>query len=58
MPLCASCAFEMDHRRSWITKAKNTRVIRMNTDVVPGDGASCDHIPSHQPGLVSQNAVN
>ena len=55
MPLCASCAFATAHRRAWRTKAKKTRGIRRDTDILPGDGISCDHILSNYPGLVQQH---
>ena len=44
MPLCASRAFAMAHRRGWRTKAKNNRPIRNINKDKPGSGTSCDHI--------------
>ena len=55
MPLCASCAFAAAHRRRWRTKGeKNRRHIRKSWQKEPGSGTSCDHIVSHQPGLIPQ----
>ena len=54
MPLCASCAFAAAHRRQWRTKNKTKRHIRKPWQNEPGDGTSCDHIVSHQPGIIPQ----
>ena len=54
MPLCASCAFATAHRKGWRTKRLNDSRIRKPHQIRPGDGTSCDHIISHQPGLIPQ----
>ena len=53
MPLCAACAFATAHRRNRRYKGKHDRPIRKETN--PGEGTSCDHIVSHQPGLMPQS---
>ena len=55
LPLCAACAFSTAHRRGWRTKSKVKRPIRKASHDAPGKGTSCDHIISHQPGLVPQS---
>ena len=55
LPLCAACAFATAHRRGWRTKAKSNRPIRKAGHNKPGHGTSCDHVISHQPGLVPQS---
>ena len=55
LPLCAACAFATAHRRGWRTKSKRNRPIRKATQDAPGKGTSCDHIVSHQPGLIPQS---
>ena len=55
LPLCAACAFATAHRRGWRTKSKSNRPIRKSTHDAPGKGTSCDHIVSHQPGLIPQS---
>ena len=52
MPLCAACLFAEASRRAWRTKAPPRR-IRKDSDK-PGDHASCDHLISHEPGLIPQ----
>ena len=54
MPLCASCAFAAAHRRKWRSKGRKESSIRRQTHTFPGAGTSCDHIVSHQPGLIPQ----
>ena len=54
MPLCASCAFATAHRKGWRTKKLADSHIRKKNQTRPGDGTSCDHIVSHQPGLIPQ----
>ena len=54
MPLCASCAFATAHRKSWRHKGARDSHISKPNQVRPGDGTSCDHIISHQPGLIPQ----
>ena len=54
MPLCASCAFATAHRKSWRHKNQDPSHIRKLSHKGPGDGTSCDHIISHQPGLIPQ----
>ena len=56
LPLCAACAFASAHRRSWRTKAKTNKHIRKTEHNAPGKGTSCDHIVSHQPGLIPQSS--
>ena len=55
IPLCASCAFAMAHRRGWRTKAKINRSIRNINKEKPGNRTKCDHIISHQLGLIPQS---
>ena len=55
LPLCASCAFATAHRRSWRGKGKKNRPIRHYNCDKPGSGTSCDHIVSHEPGLIPQS---
>ena len=55
MPLCASCAFAAAHRRNWRSKGEQPRHIRKHWQKEPGNGTSCDHIVSHQPGLIPQS---
>ena len=55
MPLCAACAFATAHRRNWRTKGENPNGIRKKTHAKPGDGTSCDHLISKQPGLMPQS---
>ena len=50
MPLCAACAFATAHRRNRRHKGKKDKPIRKETE--PGGGTSCDHVVSHQPGLM------
>ena len=54
MPLCAACLFAEAHRRCWRTDNELRQGIRKKTDTKPGDGTSCDHIISGQPGLMPQ----
>ena len=56
LPLCAACAFATAHRRSWRTKAKLNNPIRQPNHDAPGRGTSCDHVISHQPGLIPQSS--
>ena len=55
LPLCAACAFATAHRRSWRTKSKSNNSIRQPHHDAPGSGTSCDHVVSHQPGLIPQS---
>ena len=55
LPLCAACAFATAHRRGWRTKSKSNRPIRKPNHDSPGKGTSCDHVVSHQPGLIPQS---
>ena len=55
LPLCAACAFASAHRRGWRTKSKSNNPIRRAEQDSPGKGTSCDHIVSHQPGLIPQS---
>ena len=56
MPLCAACAFAKAHRRNWRSKgSKRKGEIRSRKSKQPGDGTSCDHIVSQQPGLTPQS---
>ena len=54
IPLYAACVFATAHRKPWRTKAKDNRSIRRK-DTKPGEETSCDHIVSHQPGLMPQS---
>ena len=55
MPLCAACAFATAHRRNWCVKGKTPGGIRQKSHTKPGDGLSCDHLISKQPGLMPQS---
>ena len=55
MPLCAACAFATAHRRNWRVKGKAPDGIRQQSHTKPGDGTSCDHLISKQPGLMPQS---
>ena len=55
MPLCAACAFAQAHRRNWRGKGDLPRGIRKESETNPGDGTSCDHLISRQPGLMPQS---
>ena len=56
MPLCAACAFAKAHRKNWRFKGtKKGGKIRSRKSKHPGDGTSCDHIVSQQPGLTPQS---
>ena len=55
MPICASCAFAAAHRRPWRHKGKKFSPIRRVTHNIPGAGTSCDHMISHQGGLMPQS---
>ena len=51
MPICAACAFaDAAKRRSYKSDHKSIR----KQDDYPGSGTSCDHIISHEPGLIPQ----
>ena len=51
MPICAACAFaDAAKRRSLKSDYKSIR----KQDDYPGSGTSCDHIISHEPGLIPQ----
>ena len=56
MPLCAFCAFAAAHKRPWRTKGSTKRHIRKVWQRESGSGTSCDHIVSHQPGLIPQTS--
>ena len=51
MPLCAACAFADASKRS--SKKGDRKSIRKKDDK-PGSGTSCDHLISHEPGLIPQ----
>ena len=55
MPLCASCAYAAAHRKGWRVKGQAPSSIRKPHHDTPGAGTSCDHIISHQPGLIPQS---
>ena len=55
MPLCASCIFASAHRRNWRVRGQKQSSIRKPSQTYPGAGTSCDHVVSHQPGLVPQS---
>ena len=55
IPLCDSCDFASAHRQSWRTRAKYNHSIHHYHCNKPGSGTSCDHIVSHEPGLISQS---
>ena len=55
MPLCAACAFAQAHRRNWRGKGDLPHGIRRASENNPGDGTSCDHLVSQQPGLMPQS---
>ena len=55
MPLCASCAYATAHRKGWRVKGQPPSSIRKPSHDSPGAGTSCDHIISHQPGLIPQS---
>ena len=51
MPICAACAFaDAARRRSYKSDHKSIK----KRDEHPGSGTSCDHIISHEPGLIPQ----
>lgn len=52
MPLCAACAHADASKRSW-RASKHNKSIRKE-DYVPGNDTSCDHLISHEPGLIPQ----
>ena len=54
IPLYVAYSFETTYYRAWRTKAKKTRDIGIITDAPSGDRTFCDHMISHQPGLVSE----
>ena len=56
IPLCAASAFATGHRRSWLTKSKSNNPIRQSHHNAPGRSTSCDHVISHQPGLIPQSS--
>ena len=47
--------FGYAHRRGWRVKGKQTSTIRKPSHNFPGAVTSCDHIISHQPGLILQS---
>ena len=52
MPLCAACAFADASKRNW--RGRGTpKSIRKDTDKV-GSNTSCDHLISHEPGIIPQ----
>ena len=55
MPLCASCAYAAAHRKVWRVKGQAPYSICKPTHTTPGAGILCDHIISHQPGLIPQS---
>ena len=52
MPFCAACAFADASKRNWRVKGKH-KGLRKSTDK-RGDKTSCDHLISHEPGLIAQ----
>ena len=52
MPLCAACAFADASKRNWRDKG-TPKPIRKETDKV-GSNTSCDHLISHEPGIIPQ----
>ena len=51
MPICAACAFaDAAKRRCYKSDQKSIR----KKNEYPGSGTSCDHIISHEPGLIPQ----
>jgi len=54
MTLCTACAFATAQRRSWRTESKSNNPIQQAYHDALGKGTSCDHIISHQPGLIPQ----
>ena len=55
MPLCASCAYAAAHRKGWRVNGQSPSSIRKPSHDKPGAGTSCDHIISHDPGLIPQS---
>ena len=53
MPLCPTCAFADAAKRCWRSKGA-PHSIRVKTNTHPGAATSCDHLISHQPGLIPQ----
>ena len=51
MPLCAACAFADAAKRA--SRKRDRKSIRKKDDD-PGSGTSCDHLISHEPGLIPQ----
>ena len=54
LPLCAAYAFATAHCRSWRTNSKSNNPIRQEHHDALGKGILCDHVISHQPGLILQ----
>ena len=52
MPLCAACAFADASKHNWRGKGA-PKSIRKYTDKV-GSNTSCDHLISHEPGIIPQ----
>ena len=57
-PPCAACIFAKAHKRAWRTSRSEGRAISRRGDLSPGQGTSCDHIISKQPGLLPQVTGN
>ena len=53
-PLYASCVFAAAHRRRWRTKGRKQSHIKKPSQTNLLDGTSCDHMISHQLGLIPQ----
>ena len=52
MPICAACAFADASKRNWRGKSEPGK-IRKDTDK-RGSNTPCDHLISHEPGLIPQ----
>ena len=53
MPMCAACKLADASKRNW-KSGSSKKGIRTPTDDKPGAGTSCDHLISHEPGLMPQ----
>ena len=52
MPFCAACSFADASKRNWRVKSKH-KDLRKSTDE-RGSKTSCDHLISHEPGIIAQ----
>ena len=55
MPMCASCAFSVVHRRAWRHKGKILSHIHRPHHTFLGAGTSCDYMISSKGGLLPQS---